>query len=663
MALWDIGVIPFEVINRAALAQYPQLLHDWLPAGKVKGHEFLVGDVRGAPGKSFKVNVTTGAWADFAGIEKGGDPVSLAAAIFYNNNQGKAAHELARQLGISSPDVRRQQQEKPKEKWDPIMPPPPFADAPDLHGYDKVYTYRDQSGEPLFYIRRKEASGNARKLFTPLTYGTFDGNSGWHSKHPLSPRPLYGLEKLSRKTRVILCEGEKAADAAQELFHDLICMSWSGGTNSVKSADWSVLRGRDVVIWPDNDEPGAKAAAELQSILCGIAATISTLHVDDLPEKSDAADIIPDDPIGWLNDRLSVKDDSTPLPLVMFDDIEPCLDVRDFVQGVLVEEGAAVVYGESNAGKTFWTTDLALHVAAGLEWNGKRVEQGGVIYCVLEGGAGFRNRVTAWRTSKYLDGSNIPFAAVPAGLNLLDPEADTPKLIATIQAAASRMAVPIKLVVIDTLSRAMAGGNENAPDDMGALVMNMDAIRSATKASVLFVHHSGKDAAKGARGHSLLRAAVDTEIEVVASPEGDDKSATVVKQRELKKGDVFSFKLTVSELGQNRHGEAVTTCIVQPVEAAEKKQKSRISRLNTNAELGIRALDIAMSKRGALLPPTSDYPKDTVAVQTSVWRTEFYELKAGSMDTNKHSFSRAETDLLAASVITTNNGLTWKVQK
>lgn len=654
-------MIPWEAINRAALAQYPQLLHDWLPAGRVKGHEFLVGDVRGSPGKSFKVNIHTGAWADFAGIERGGDPVSLAAAIFHNGSQGKAAQDLSKQLGIDS-DRREAPKPEPKPEWDPILPPPPFAPDPDLDGYSAIYTYCDQSGEPLFYIRRREAPQGGKKQFTPLTYGTFKGVSGWHAKHPIAPRPLYGLDKLSKPTRVVICEGEKAADAAQKLFPDLVCMSWPGGTNSVSSADWTALKGRDVIVWPDNDEPGTKAAAELKNVLRGIATTIATLRVDDLPNKADAADVSPEDPASWLADRLKTQISESPLPLVMFDDIEPCLDVRDFVQGVLVEEGAAVVYGESNAGKTFWTTDLALHVAAGLEWNGRRVEQGGVIYCVLEGGAGFRNRVTAWRASKYLDGSGIPFAAIPAGLNLLDPDADTPKLIATIQAAAERMAMPVKLVVVDTLSRAMAGGNENAPDDMGALVMNMDAIRAATRASVLFVHHSGKDAAKGARGHSLLRAAVDTEIEVVAS-DGDDKSATIVKQRELKKGDIFSFKLAVSELGQNRHGEAVTTCIVKPVEAGETKQKSRVSRLNTNAELGLRALEIALSKKGALLPPTSDYPRDTAAVQTSVWRTEFYELKAGSMDTNKHSFSRAETDLLAASVITTNNGLTWRVRK
>lgn len=351
------------------------------------------------------------------------------------------------------------------------------------------------------------------------------------------------------------------------------------------------------------------------------------------------------------------------LPLVWFDDIEPLLDAKDFVQGVLVEQGSVVVYGESNAGKTFWTTDLSLHVAAGAEWNGRRVEQGGVIYCVLEGGAGFRNRVAAWRTVKGLQ--SIPFAAIPASLNLLDPAADTPRLIEAIKGAAAKIGMPVKLVVIDTLSRAMAGGNENAPDDMGALVQNMDTIRMETGACVVFIHHSGKDQAKGARGHSLLRAAIDTEVEVVAS-EGDDKSATIVKQRELKKGDVFGFTLKVVELGENRHGEKVTTCLVEPKEAGQPSGQNGTKRrlkLSPGGSLGVRALHIAMGKKGAHLPPLSEYPRDTVAVSATEWRDEYYQLKGGSADANKHAFNRAETELLAQNVITQRNGLVWFVSR
>ena len=100
--------------------------------------------------------------------------------------------------------------------------------------------------------------------------------------------------------------------------------------------------------------------------------------------------------------RAYQESQAQPLPLLWFHEIEQVLDAKDFVQGVLIEEGAVVIYGESNAGKTFWATDLALHVAAGDPWRKRRVEKSGVIYCVLEGGNGFRNRVSAWKAERGL---------------------------------------------------------------------------------------------------------------------------------------------------------------------------------------------------------------------------------------------------------------------
>ena len=342
--------------------------------------------------------------------------------------------------------------------------------------------------------------------------------------------------------------------------------------------------GRKVVVLRDDDAEGSDADRSLLEAVNrwrreGHDISIATPWATRRGDESDFNDLIradgPDAVAARIQLALNTKEADTkaPLPLLWLEDIEPVLEAKDFVQGVLCEGGAAVVYGDSNAGKTFWTSDLSLHVAGGKTWNGRRVDQGGVVYCVLEGGNGFRNRVAAWRATHTTPGVKLPFAAVPLALNLLDPAADTPALIETIQAAAKQMGQPVKLVVIDTLSRALAGGDENSSQDMGALVGNMDAIRAATGACVLFVHHSGKDAAKGARGHSLLRAAVDTEIEVKADDETGQRTATVVKQRELAKGARFGFRLDLVVLGQNQHGEDVTTCTVSGQEPADKLRR------------------------------------------------------------------------------------------
>ena len=351
-----------------------------------------------------------------------------------------------------------------------------------------------------------------------------------------------------------------------------------------------------------------------------------------------------------------------PSPLVWFDDIRPILDTKDFVQGLLVEESAAVVYGESNAGKTFWTTDLALHVAAGMEWNGRRVEQGGVIYCVLEGGFGFQNRVSAWRDAHAPKGP-VYFAARQASLNMLDPDADTPRLIQTIQDAAAQIAVPIKLIIIDTLARAFAGGNENASEDMGALVLNMTAIQRATGACVLFVHHSGKDQAKGARGHSSLRAALDTEIEVVANEETGLKTATSVKQREMKKGEAFHFTLPVIELGKNRHGEPVTTCIVQPAstELVEQAKEEASNTLTGDKAAALRVLTDLLAEPGRATTGAPGTPPGAQSVPAEWWRDRFYSrAKPGAAQAAKQkAFVRAGRELVEMGRVCMDNNRVW----
>lgn len=349
------------------------------------------------------------------------------------------------------------------------------------------------------------------------------------------------------------------------------------------------------------------------------------------------------------------------LPVLYFEEIERSVDVRDFVQGLLVEQSSAVLYGESNSGKTFFATWLAMAIASGMTWFGRRVEQGGVLYLALEGGQGFRNRIAAWRERHDALAGPVYFAAIPSQVNLLHPDADMPRVIAAARDAAERMGVGIKLIVVDTLARAMAGGNENAPEDMGALVMNMDRIRAETGAAVLFIHHSGKDAAKGARGHSSLRAAIDTEIEVEAT-DGPVRRATVVKQRDMRKGDVFAFELEVVELGENRHGEAVTTCLVREVEQAGAKTKRES--LSGRARLALDVLHEVVGTQGLMGAP--DTPENVASVPDEVWRRRFYDRLPSDGDVKQNAkrmaFNRAAEELQTKRMVATNRGRVWVVR-
>lgn len=347
-------------------------------------------------------------------------------------------------------------------------------------------------------------------------------------------------------------------------------------------------------------------------------------------------------------------------PLEWFRDVEIPRDSHDFVEGLLVSTSMVVIYGESNSGKTFFATDLGCHIACGWPWNGRDVERGAVIYCALEGSHGIRNRIAAFREEHGLQGHDIPFAVIPIAMNLLDPDADTGKLIRTIQEVAKQLSpLPVRLIFIDTLSRGIAGGNENAPDDMGALVTNGARIQQETGAAVAWVHHTGKDQAKGARGHSLLRAATDTEIEITA--DGPNRCAQVTKQRDMECVGTFQFSLKVVELGTNSRGKPITSCVVQYSDRPDESP-NRNKRLAPTEARAMEVLTDLIARTGQT--GHNGTPNGTLSVPADWWRDNFYEraLPGQKQDTKKHAFGRASSTLINRRLVGMAHNRVWIVQ-
>jgi CHC2 zinc finger/Domain of unknown function (DUF6371) len=172
--------------------------------------------------------------------------------------------------------------------WQPIVPPPADASPPiaDQLRCDRLHEYRDANDRVLCYVRRVEAKNGKAKQFYPLTFGVLDGKTGWHTKAPNKPKPLYGLNRLhaAPDAVILLCEGEKSADAAQRLFPDMVAMSWMGGVNGDGGADLAPLAGRNVILWPDADEVGGKAVARLMKRLPD-AHLVDTAGLPDGPRK------------------------------------------------------------------------------------------------------------------------------------------------------------------------------------------------------------------------------------------------------------------------------------------------------------------------------------------------------------------------------------------
>jgi AAA domain/Bifunctional DNA primase/polymerase, N-terminal len=230
------------------------------------------------------------------------------------------------------------------------------------------------------------------------------------------------------------------------------------------------------------------------------------------------------------------------------------------VQGLINQRSMIVTYGESNSGKTNVVLDRALHIATGRPYAGKRVHQGAVLYIAAEGGVGIRRRIKAWFKKKEIEGdalAHVPFALIPCPIDLLRGLEDTKALINMAKEVSAHYGQPVVYVVIDTLSRALAGGDENSSVDLGTVVKHCDALRAATGAAVDVIHHSGKNKAAGARGHSLLRAATDTELEI------EPGVIRITKQRDMDFGPEINFALDVVPIGVDSEGELVESVVVR----------------------------------------------------------------------------------------------------
>jgi putative DNA primase/helicase len=172
-----------------------------------------------------------------------------------------------------------------------------------------LYFYRTAEGAIVAAVARYEIVGilgGTRKDIRPWCYGRRQwtdkagkarDKTGWHCKAMPEPRPLYGLPALAARpdAPVLMVEGEKTADAAVTLFPEWVAVTWQGGSSATGKADWTVLAGRRVVIWPDADEPGQKAAAAVRDALADAAGLVAVVDVPDhWPDGWDLADELPD---------------------------------------------------------------------------------------------------------------------------------------------------------------------------------------------------------------------------------------------------------------------------------------------------------------------------------------------------------------------------------
>lgn len=531
-----------ERIKSALEGRVRAVVRHLYPRAVLTANDARVGDVSGVAGGSMSIAIgaqKTGQWIDHATGDKG-DILDLFARAL-GVSFAEALREAESWLG-DAPTARQRahieaQQAQPeleRVEWREVA----------------VYRYEDSRGELLFEVVREHAyREDGSQVFR--ANGKPEKRVKPRFSYPPGPRPLYRIPDIDRADEVVLCEGENCADAVSAC--GWAATSAPGGSNTrLDAIDWRPLAGKRVILWPDNDEGGHAFMARVSDLLRGLGCEVRTLDIPaGKPAKWDAADAIEEEIVALLRTAEAPR---PRIPILSIDELMHLPPPRWLLDGMLIENGMSVIYGPSESFKSFIALDIAMSISCGLDWRGHACDGGPVVYVIGEGVAGWPARVLTW-LQRRSEGRTAQFWTVPVGVALTEKD-DATALLEAIQSACDRPA----MIVLDTLARNFGAGDENSTQDMNAFVASVDRLRQATGAHVMLVHHTGKDASRGARGSSVLRASLETEMECHRS---DFKLPfvcfSVTKQKDIEKREPMTFEMVSAEAVHPVTGEIITS--------------------------------------------------------------------------------------------------------
>jgi len=367
---------------------------------------------------------------------------------------------------------------------------------------------------------------------------------------------------------VIICEGFATAASIQQATNGVVvCAFNSGNLEKVAARLMARYPDKSYIVAGDDDtgkvrNVGRDAAIQAAAALnCrAVFPAFGDAPGTDFNDMHHAfgleavADLI-------LNNILPNGDDAPEdfgdiFELLDVDQIEALPPPTWLIDELIAEHGLSIVYGDPGAGKSFIVLDMSLRLAYGMDWHGRPIKQCGVLYIAGEGKFGLRNRVKGWRLEHGKQGTMGAFQLLPTAVQLLDAE-QRDKLVRTIRAAISRSHFPIGLVIIDTVSRAIAGQDENGQESMSMFVEACAAIQTQLAGAVIGVHHAGKDSARGMRGSTVLLGACDASLKVT---KGEAQRATieVEKQKDAEEAPPIYMELKKVEWAEGLGKEQST---------------------------------------------------------------------------------------------------------
>lgn len=578
---------------------------------------------------------------------QGSKVINLEKGTYYDFEleQGGGCTDLIKQYGPSNISVQEFLTDVIGMQNDDEQPQLKDVDDIKLPTKQTVYDYQDSQGKIIYQVIRYEP-----KTFRQRQ--VINGKAVWNLQGvSLLPFRLPNILKNQTKP-VYIVEGEKDVLKLENL--GLVASCNSGGSGKWTKEHSEYLKNRDVIVIPDNDEPGEKHSRQVIKSLQGVAKSIKLLQLPNLKPKGDVFD--------WLEDK-SIKDletlvektefvsdkPMTPIKVMSITDVMNMPPVKWLIKNFIPENSMSMIYGSPGSGKTFVALDMSLHIAHNISWHDNDVIPGAVFYIAGEGVGGLRKRLQAWHNKKNIK-PIAPVHIIPQAVGLLDEQAIN-DLIETIQAFKQDN---IQLIVFDTVARCMAG-DENSAQDMGLAIQAMDKIRNTFNCTVMPIHHSGKDSVKGARGSTAMIGAVDVSLKV----QRQDKLVGLIteKQKDAEASDVVWFESEQVSLNDDELDLSSETSLVLKL-SNEKAEK--IKRLTPNQKELLNTLELALEEYGT--EPGGKIPHK--AVLYDKFKELAYEkiiTTGNTQDAKRKAFVRTAKSLMQAGQIDKLGDWVWVV--
>lgn len=290
------------------------------------------------------------------------------------------------------------------------------------------------------------------------------------------------------------------------------------------------------------------------------------------------------------------------------------------IKRILPRQGLAAIYGKPGSLKSFVASHIALCIALGWPWAGRRVTQGAVVYVAAEGAGGLRKRKAGFAIAHPDLPAEVPFALIATAPNLGTEKGDLAALVSAIEGAG---VCPV-LIVLDTLAQTLGAGDENGAG-MTAFVANAGALAAHFRALVLIVHHVGLGDDRRMRGHSSLNGALDA---VILSERQEGEIAATLTLQKLKdeaSEERLMARLSRVVLGYDEEGDEISTLVVDSIEDVERAQPTQKPKsVPPSQRLLMATVAEAIDDAGKTISPFGASGPVVRAVADATVRTRFY---------------------------------------